>query len=63
MYGIEMLNGIVNAFFKSSANDVGQIPNNDLGTTDNMPRSYNSLLNPDTLAQVLKFAKTLYDLS
>lgn len=61
MYSVELLNGLINAFFKPPTEE-----NNDLGTTDNRPRmnsDLSGLLGNGIVGQVLTFAKTMYDLS
>lgn len=58
MYFIDVFEGLAKSFF--AANDDN---GNDLGTTDNKPRSDSGLLSGSTLGHVLDFAKVVYNLT
>lgn len=63
MYAVDLLNNLVSTFLGPPPNSVDDLAaadvGGDLGKTDNMPRG---LLNPDTIGQVVQFAKTVYSL-
>ena len=60
MYFIDVFEGLAKSFF--AANDDSST-GNDLGTTDNKPRSDSGLFSGSALGQVLNFAKVVYNLT
>ena len=59
MYAVDMMNNMVSAFMGPALAE-----KNDLGTTDNRPRSNDDVFGSmGVLGQVLKFASTIYQLS
>lgn len=52
MYGVDIMNNLINTFIGGNAN-------NDLGKTDNMPRG---IMGNGNLGKIMQFAKTLYQL-
>lgn len=59
MYFIDVFEGLAKSFFAPTHSD----SDNDLGTTDNKPRSDNGFDSFGMLSQAINFAKVLYNLS
>ena len=62
MYGVDIMNNLVNTFLGGPVNNGLDNTGGDLGTTDNMPR-YNSGSNANVIGNLVNFAKTLYELT